>query len=65
MLNTKEHIDLMNMFEREFKGRRLDKETKQDWARGIVYQDGMTNELFLTYRKGYAFGKAVERMEGA
>jgi hypothetical protein len=58
MLKTKEHSDLTEMFEREYKGR-LDKEPKDLWARGRVYQDGQINELFLAYRRGYAYGKAV------
>ena len=61
MLNTQEHIDLMTMFEREFKGMRLDRETKDLWPRGRVYQNGETNEMFLAYRKGYAFGKAIHQ----
>ena len=65
MLHTKEHIDLMAQFERDCKAHigRTDKEAKDLWARGIIYQDGKTNELFLLYRKGYAFGKCVERLE--
>jgi len=59
MLHTKEHQDLMAQFEREFHGRRLDREDKSFWARGIIYQDGQTNELFLAYRRGYALGIAV------
>ena len=62
MIQTKEHYELLAAFEKEFKGRRLDKEDKGDWARGIIYQDGHTNELFLVFRKGYALGQFVERM---
>jgi hypothetical protein len=67
MLNTQEHIDLIAMFEREpeYKGRRLDKESKASWARGVIYQDATLNELFLAYRRGYAFGKAFGRQEAA
>lgn len=61
MLKTQEHYDLMAQFERQFKGRRLDREGKQDWARGVIYQDGQTNDLFAAYRWGYALGKAVQR----
>lgn len=61
MLNTQEHIDLVAMFEREYTGRRLDKEAKELWKLGRIYQHGELNELFLAYRKGYALGKAVER----
>lgn len=59
MLKTQEHADLMAMFEREFKGRRLDRESKEMWPMGVIYQDGHVNELFLAYRRGYAYAKAV------
>lgn len=60
MLKSKEHIDLIAMFEREFSGRK-DKEPKEMWPKGHIYQDGQLNELFLAYRRGYAFGKAIGR----
>jgi hypothetical protein len=59
MLTTKEHYDLMKQFEAEFKGVRLDKESKDLWLRSRIYQDGNVNELFLAYRRGYSFGKAL------
>ncbi len=65
MLITKEHIELMSAFEKEFKGERLDKEDKTLWPLGVLYQDGMVNKLFLAYRRGYAFGSAVERLNSA
>jgi hypothetical protein len=58
MLKTQEHIDLIQMFEREFTDYRHDKEPKSLWASGHIYQDGQLNELFLAYRKGYALGRA-------
>ena len=61
MLQTKEHYDLIAAFEGEMKGSRLDKEAKQDWGRGIIYQDGRVNEMFKIYRKGYALGVYVGR----
>lgn len=57
MLKTQEHYDLMTQFERENKGARLDRESKDLWPRERVYQDGRVNELFIAYRKGYALGK--------
>lgn len=57
MLLTKEHYELMDCFEREFKEMRLDKEEKSYWPQGNIYQDGQTNKLFLAYRRGYALGK--------
>lgn len=60
MLNTKEHADLITQFEREFKHMRLDKEEdKALWRMGRIYQNGNTNDIFLAYRSGYAFGKVV------
>lgn len=65
MLKTQEHIDLMTMFESEHIGRRLDRETKDQWPKGRIYQDGQLNELFLSYRKGYALAKAVYQQSAA
>ena len=57
-LFSKEHYDILEMFEREFKGEgRFDKEAKEFWAKGAVYQDGTINRLFMAYRRGFAFGK--------
>jgi hypothetical protein len=60
MLKTQEHYDLMAQFERQFSGR-MDREDKSLWVNQRIYQDGQTNELFLAFRHGYAFGKCVER----
>lgn len=62
MLKTKEHQDLMAQFEKDCKPGRTDKEAKDLWARGIIYQDGHVNALFLVYRRGYAYGQAIERV---
>ena len=59
MLNTKEHYDLMVVFEREFKWERLDKEDKDMWSKGHIYCDGFVNKMFLAYRRGYSFGKVA------
>lgn len=60
-LKSQEHIELMAMFERLFKGRRLDKEAKNLWPMGRIYQDGQINELFLAFRQGCAYGVAISR----
>ncbi|WP_258129197.1 HNH endonuclease [Achromobacter anxifer] len=62
MLVTKEHYDLLAQFEREHSGR-FDKEAKEFWPRGIIYQDGRMNELFLSYRRGYAYAVADYRSD--
>lgn len=58
-ITSREHDELMKMFEKEFRHHRLDREEKTQWAKGNVYQNGMTNELFLAYRRGVAYGQAV------
>lgn len=60
-IKTQAHADMMAMFEREFVGKRFDKEEKSIWPLGRVYQDGVTNELFLAYRRGCAYGEALAR----
>lgn len=56
-LFSQEHYDLIEMFDREFYDMRLDKEAKDIWAKGHIYQSDETNRLFLAYRKGCAFGR--------
>ena len=58
-VGSREHYAIMEQFEREFYHARLDRETKELWAQGNVYQHGGTNDLFSAYLRGYAFGKAV------
>ena len=63
MIDSLEHVELMEMFERTFKYERLDREDRSLWERSVIYQNGQTNALFLAYRHGYALGKATERMK--
>jgi hypothetical protein len=62
MLKSREHYELIDSFDREFRHLRTDKEEKPLWEKGYVYANGSVNELFLAYRKGYALGKSVERL---
>lgn len=55
-LNSKEHYDLMAQFEREYQHERLDREPKELWPKGRLYQSGRVNSLFLAYRRGYSLG---------
>jgi hypothetical protein len=61
MVGSQEFYDLIAMFDREYKGSRLDKEAKEMWPKGYVYQHGEVNNLFLAYRKGFAYGKATNQ----
>ncbi len=57
-ITSKEHYDMIAMFEKTFKGSfRFDKEPKELWSKGRVYQDGSANTCFLAYRHGYSYGK--------
>ena len=58
-LLSKEHYDMIAMFDKLFKGRRLDKEPKALWPRGIIYQDGQLNELFQAFSHGVAYGRVA------
>lgn len=61
MLGTIEHEELIKSFEQEYKQYRLDKEIREWWSKGRIYQDGLVNDLFLAYRKGCSYGRLVER----
>lgn len=58
MLMTREYYKLMEMFEKEQPGR-LDREAKEFWPQGRIYQNGEVNALFLMFQRGYALGKFV------
>lgn len=58
-LISKEHYELLNEFEKTFSHLRFDKEEKTLWSQGYIYQNGEANQLFLAYRHGFSFGKAV------
>ena len=63
-LYSQEHYDLMEQFERDLRrvagmpAARVAKEPKDLWKQGNIYQDGATNQMFLAYRLGHAYGKA-------
>lgn len=58
MLFTKEHYELLNEFEKNYQGKRLDKEKNKDlWKKGQVYENGETNELYKAFILGFSLGK--------
>ena len=59
MIKTKEHYELIDAFELQFKHKCLDKERKELWTSGAIYQNGEVNQLFLAFRLGYSYGRAV------
>lgn len=56
----KEHYEIMAAFERSFPQGRKDKEDKELWEKGNIYQDGDVNRLFLAFRCGVSYGLSVE-----
>lgn len=58
-LNSKEHEELMRVFEKVFHHYRKDREDKKDWSKGIVYEQPEYNELFKAFRYGVAYGKTL------
>ena len=61
-LGSAEHYEIIEFFERAFvsqRSLRFDKEHKDLWSKGHIYQDGETNALFLAFRQGVSYGKAV------
>ncbi len=59
-LTSKDHYDLMQMFEKEFSGDfRLDREDKGMWTKGRVYQSDDANLAFKAFRSGAAYGIAI------
>lgn len=64
-IHTQEHQDIMAMFEKQYKGfARMDKEAKELWSNGRIYQHGELNELFKAYRSGYSHGRCVYLQQG-
>ena len=66
-IHSKEHSEMMDAFERSapklsavvVRGMRFDRENKESWSKGFIYQHGETNNLFLTWRSGYAAARSV------
>mgnify|MGYP007069505986 CR=1 FL=1 len=56
-IGSTEHYDIIEGFERQFNGMRLDKEEKELWYKGNVYQSGETNALYKAYIAGYSHAR--------
>ena len=59
LLTSREHTEMMSFFERQHPHLRLDKEPKNLWPKGNIYQNGEANQAFLAFREGVAYGKAI------
>jgi hypothetical protein len=64
-LTSKDHYEMIEFFERNASkfssvSFRLEKEPKDMWSKGRVYQDGKANDAFLMFRLGVSYGKALQ-----
>lgn len=62
-LKTLEFDNLMAGFERIYKRNRLDREDRQFWRLGVVYQHGETNAAFNFFHQGYEYAKCLARID--
>ena len=58
-IGSKEHYDILEMFEKSYNHMRLDKESKELWQSGVIYQDGEVNKLYQSFILGYSLGRLV------
>lgn len=59
-LGSKEHEDMLKIFEKSFSHMRLDREKdKESWRHGNVYECGETNQLYKAFISGYSAGRCV------
>jgi len=56
-VGTKEFYDILENFEKNFYHMRLDKESKEIWSTGQIYQNGETNNAYSAYILGYSLGR--------
>ena len=59
-IQSADHYEMIEFFDRLFAHLRLDKEPKDMWAKGRIYQNGEANDLFIAFRHGVGYGKSVE-----
>lgn len=57
-IGSKEHHEILKDFEKCFKEFRLDKENKDMWSKGHIYQSGEVNNMYKAFVRGYSSGRA-------
>ena len=58
-IGSKEHYDILDAFDKNYSYMRLDKESKEFWQSGIIYQDGEVNKLYQSFILGYSLGRLI------
>ena len=57
-VGSSEHYEILKEFEKNFSYMRLTRESdKTLWKMGIVYEDGLANQLYKAYQLGYSLGR--------
>lgn len=67
--HTKEFHEVREQFEKDAKnlmyGHQLDRVSQDDKVpAGVFYNDGLVNQFFQFYMAGYAYAKALHRLDG-
>lgn len=56
---SQEHYDIIAAFEKTYRNEaRMDKEDKEMWSKGYIYQHAELNRLFIAFRHGVSFGRS-------
>ena len=58
-IGSKEYEEIIAMFEKEYLHLDLKKLPKAVWSNGGIFQNEMTNMLFIAYRRGVALGNVL------
>ena len=57
-IGSKEHYEILENFEKNFKYLRLDKEkNKELWSKGYVYENGDANTIYKAFLSGYSLAR--------
>lgn len=57
IIGSKEHYEILDSFEKDYRRLSMDREEKSLWKKGQVYQNGYVNALYQAYAAGYALGR--------
>lgn len=57
-IESKEHYEILDMFEKQYSHLRLDRVDDMEWKKkGYIYESGETNELYKAFMSGYSLGR--------
>lgn len=62
-LGSKEHYEVISLFERIYKVTNPRYESREIQEKGFIYQNGELNRRFIDFRSGYAAAKCVYQQQ--